>query len=246
MSREARASATRKRTRINRDIARVCAPEQNRKLPARRFPNANEAFITKRDDVARGSVVPWPLETEVPGFRTATERYTKAMIELSKKMLPIYACALELEETYFDRFFELPFYRMRQTRYPVVNGRAGEGEGIAPHVDTSFFTVLAVTGPGLVVWSERAQEWVAANPGKDELVVNTGELLKRLTNDKFLATRHLVPVNRGPRERYSLPFFFNAQGDVEMGVLPTCCSAEDPPKYRPTSYYDSQAAAQGE
>ena len=72
--------------------------------------------------------------------------------------LPIYARALDLKEDYFDEYFALPFYRMRQTRYPVVDAlNEDSGAGIAPHVDTSFFTVLAVTGPGLVVCESRAR-----------------------------------------------------------------------------------------
>ena len=37
------------------------------------------------------------------------------------------------------------------------------------------------------------------------------------------------------RERYSIPFFFHPNFDTQVTCLPTCCSAENPAKYKPTT-----------
>ena len=147
-----------------------------------------------------------------------------------------------------------------------------EGEyGINPHVDTSFFTILASTGPGLVVQArgdgdgdggERggAAEigWVRAPHRTDTFVLNFGELLARATNDRWPATRHYAlhaPAGAGgaaaegeeeDQSRLSLPFFFNATPTHRMGVIPSCCSATDPARYPPQSYLEGQGVAQGE
>jgi isopenicillin N synthase-like dioxygenase len=55
-----------------------------------------------------------------------------------------------------------------------------------------------------------------------------------------------VPPHQGPADRYSIPFFFNANADWPMRVLPTCTDEAHPPRYPVVSYRQSQAAAQGE
>jgi len=80
---------------------------------------------------------------------------------------------------------------------------------------------------------------------ENAFVVNSGELLKQWTNDRFLSVRHFANV-RGDQDRYSIPFFFNANADYPMECVPTCCSADNPPRYPAISYNESQAVVQGE
>ena len=132
------------------------------------------------------------------------------------------------------------------TRYHPVGDVPADEFGIAPHVDTTFFTLLAQDAEGLTIRSERTGEWVAAPVVPDALVVNTGELLRQWSNDRFVSVKHFVPPHQGPGDRYSIPFFFNANADWPMEVLPTCTDDSNPPRYPPVSYRQSQAAAQGE
>jgi len=72
-------------------------------------------------------------------------------------MLPLYAEALDLPPDYFAPAFKEPLYRMRLSPYP----KTPPGNfGINPHVDTSFFTLLVTSGPGLVVHSLARNTWV--------------------------------------------------------------------------------------
>ncbi len=118
--------------------------------------------------------------------------------------------------------------------------------GIAPHVDTSYCTILAQDRPGLTVFSERRKVWVNAPVVKNSFIVNTGELLKQWTNDRFLSTRHFANNNTGSESRYSIPFFFNANPHHVMSCIPSCCSDDSPAKYPPISYAQSQGVVQGE
>ncbi len=221
-------------------------PLKNRKLPARQTGNVNEAFIIKCDDKLGMDDNQWPDAVALPGFREQVVEYANNLEALGKRMLPIYARALEVSEDFFFDAFIKPLYRLRMTHYPAVPLDEQNAYGIAPHVDTSFCTILAQDQPGLTVFSERRKVWVNAPVVEDSFIVNTGELLKHWTNDRFLSTRHFANNNTSSTSRYSIPFFFNANPHYVMRCVPTCCSAENPEKYPPISYAQSQGVVQGE
>ena len=226
-------------------------PLKNRKLPSRDTGNVNEAFIVKCDDQLTMDDNQWPAEESLPGYRQCVENYAQNMVHLAKRMLPVYARALDMPDNFFDDAFVDPLFRLRMTHYPPVEKESVEKEsdnafGIAPHVDTSFFTILAQDQPGLTVFSERRKVWVNAPVIKNAFVVNTGELLKQWTNDRFLSTRHFANNNTGSVSRYSIPFFFNANPNYIMTCIASCCDDNNPAKYPPISYSQSQGVVQGE
>ena len=132
------------------------------------------------------------------------------------------------------------------TRYPPVKNREEREFGIAPHVDTTFFTILAQDGEGLVIYSEQRQCWIQAPMLEDAFIVNTGELLRQWTNDRFISVKHFASNNFSSHDRYSIPFFFNATSNYRMACIPTCCGADNPARYPPVSYLESQGVVQGE
>ena len=236
-------------------------PYGERRLPRRAKGNRNEAFLIK-SDLNHNQ---WLDDTILPGFRQGVELYAATIEALALKLVKVFAVALELDPSYFDAAFEQPFWRLRMTHYPPVignqrvvvvdeeeeNGAGGSvrAHGIAPHVDTSFFTLLLQDSPGLVIYSARRQKWIQVPFVKHAFVVNVGELLKQWSNDRFISARHFADNNNSSKSRYSIPFFLNANADYPMKCLPTCCSSADgsnPPKYPTISYNQSQAIAQGE
>lgn len=221
-------------------------PLKNRKLPARETGNVNEAFIIKCDDRLGMDDNQWPDTAWLPQFRGQVERYAYQMEALGKRMLPVYARALDMPDDFFHEAFVKPLYRLRMTHYPAVEFDPENAFGIAPHVDTSFCTILAQDRPGLTVFSERRKVWVNAPVIKNSFIVNTGELLKQWTNDRFLSTRHFANNNTGSVSRYSIPFFFNANPHHVMSCITSCCSEVNPARYPPISYAQSQGVVQGE
>ncbi len=220
-------------------------PLNNRKLPARDTGNVNEAFIIKADNVLSMDDNLWPAASLLPEFRSTVEHYAQSLNQLGLRMLPIYAAALDMPEDFFNEAFDKPLYRLRMTHYPAVPVQ-GEAFGIAPHVDTSFCTILAQDQPGLSIYSERRQCWVKAPALDNAFIVNSGELLKQWTNDRFLSVKHFANNNTGKTSRYSIPFFFNANPTYKMTCVPSCCGPNNPPKYPPISYAESQGVVQGE
>lgn len=221
-------------------------PIRERRLPERAKGNLNEAILFKQDRALRLADNPWLPEADIPGFRAAVETYAATIEGVALRLLPIYAVALGLPPDWFAPAFKSPFYRLRMTRYREVTDVEADQYGIAPHVDTTFFTLLAASGPGLTVFGEQRGVWLEAPIVPEALVVNTGELLKQWSNDRFKSVKHFVPPHRGAEDRYSVPFFFNATADYPMECLPTCHGPGNPPRYPTVSYLESQATAQRE
>jgi isopenicillin N synthase-like dioxygenase len=206
-------------------------------------PNLNEALFVARDlpgdhpDVLSGrrfrSANQWPLG--LPGFRETVTGYCDAMERLVRKLVPLYARALDLPAEYFDGPFKEPQYKLRMTHYPRQPNAPDDEFGIAPHTDTSFLTLLAPNNmPGLSIRTQSGK-WIDAPFVPDAFVVNGGQLLQRWTNDDFLATPHRA-VNRSGGERYALAFFCDSNIDWPVAAVPTCVGPDKPPKY-PTTYY---------
>ncbi len=177
----------------------------------------------------------WP--PGLPGFREAIVAYCDAMERLARKLVPLYARALDLPADYFDAPFAEPQYKLRITHYPPQADAPEDEFGIAPHTDTSFLTLVAPNAvPGLAIRTQSGR-WIEPPAIPDAYVVNGGQLLQRWTNDRFLATPHRA-VNRSGGERYALAFFCDARIDWPVAAVPTCVGPDNPPKYETTCYTD--------
>ena len=220
-------------------------PVGERKLPRRQSGNLNEAFIVKSDRETTSDDNQWLKEDEAPGFRDQVETFGKRLEALACRLLPAYASALGVEADFFDEGFSHPFWRLRMTHYPTQEASSPEAFGIAPHVDTTFLTLLLQDAPGLAIYHTPKDRWVEVPLVDGAFVVNSGELLRQWTNDRYLSVRHFANVD-GLESRYSIPFFFNAARDYPMECIPTCFSADNPARYPTLSYNQSQGVVQGE
>ena len=68
-------------------------------------------------------------------------------------------------------------------------------------------------------------EWVDAIAQPDQLMINVGDMLSRLTNNKLKSTIHQV-VNPARElwgtSRYSVPFFMHPMGEMPLNCLENC------------------------
>jgi isopenicillin N synthase-like dioxygenase len=211
-------------------------------------PNLVEAFFVKRDlpadhpDVLAGiryrCANQWPPADALPGFRHTIVEYCQSMESLCKRLLPVYAVALELPPDYFATAFAEPQYSLRMSHYPPAESGEADQYGVAPHTDSSFLTMLAQSElPGLAIRTP-AGEWIDAPIIPGAFLVNSGDMLRRWTNHRFLSTPHRVINRNANRHRYAIPFFFDATYNYPMACLPTCQGPENPPRYEPITYLD--------
>ncbi|KAG8166738.1 hypothetical protein KVR01_002427 [Diaporthe batatas] len=167
----------------------------------------------------RGEDFVWEGTSHLPGFKRDMLAYWQECLKLARRMIRIFALALDLPEGYFDG----------------INEGAADAPvdvGLGAHTDLQSFTFLWQDSvEGLQVLTKEGQ-WIKVPPIPNTFVVNIGDFLARLSNDRFTSTVHRV-YNRAPVDRYSMPFFFGEHHSSKCGVLPTCTSESNPPRYEP-------------
>jgi len=113
---------------------------------------------------------------------------------------------------------------LRVLHYPPIPGDAGpECVRSAAHEDINFITILvAAKGAGLQLL-DRDGTWLPVETAQSNLIVDSGDMLQRLTNGVIPSTTHRVVNPDGPNvSRYSMPFFMHPTSATSLEVLPSC------------------------
>jgi isopenicillin N synthase-like dioxygenase len=197
------------------------------KAPAKNHPDAGFRYARNL----------WP--DEPAGFREAAADYYYALGGLARRIMRIFALALDLPEDYFEPFIDDPISAMRMLNYPNPAAPPKPGQLRAgAHSDYGSLTILlADAAPGgLEIRSPRG-DWVAVPVVPGAFIVNIGDLMARWTNDRWVSTVHRV-VNpaldsRCSARRQSFAFFHQPNWDAEITCIPTCLAPGEHPKYGP-------------
>lgn len=181
----------------------------------------------------------WP--GEAPGLPAAALAYSAALDGLGKSLLPLWAEALGLDGNYFSPFFEHAHGYVRLIHYPPKPDLALDEYGLGAHSDTCFMTFLPRENePGIQVMDADG-EWFWPDTPADGIVINFGQFLERWSNGFVRATPHrVIPPLAG--HRYSLPFFYSPNLGQRCACLPSCQSADNPPRHEPVSFQEFHTA----
>jgi isopenicillin N synthase-like dioxygenase len=79
-------------------------------------------------------------------------------------------------------------------------------------------------------------DWVAVTALPEQVVVNVGDMLQRLTNNRLRSTTHRVvnpPREQWGNSRYSIPFFLHPRSNMPLDCLPACITTDNPLHYAP-------------
>lgn len=181
----------------------------------------------------------WDTTSHLPGFKETTIQFYQHRLALARKMIRLFALALGMPEDYFDAVVTNPGADALYTHYPATPANELENKGdvdvgIGSHTDITCVTLLWQDMSGGLQVLSASDEWLDARPIPGTLVVNLGDFLQRLSNDRFRSTVHRV-YNRQPTSRYSMPFFLGFNPDSVCKVVPSCIDEAHPALYEPIS-----------
>ncbi len=171
------------------------------------------------------------MVNELPEFNEVGKETYKMLEKTAKYVLRALALHIGLEETYFDEWIKNGNSILRPIHYPPISEEPKNAVRAAAHGDINLITLLmGAHGKGLQVKNHNG-EWVDAIAKLDQLMINVGDMLSRLTNNKLKSTIHQV-VNP-PRElwgtsRYSIPFFMHPISEMPLNCLEECIDDSNP------------------
>ncbi len=190
-------------------------------------PSQNEAYFLRREktpdhpDVLSNrrfhAMNKWPAEAAIPGFRANMLAYMGTIEALCRKLVRLYALALDLPETFFDACFAEPHIIQRMSRYPAIDGADESVDSLVAHTDSGFMTLLPPNRVQGLEINLPDGRWLEAPGVPDAFVVNGGDILHRWTNERFLSTPHRVR-NLSGQLRYAVPFFCDPDHDTDDRV----------------------------
>lgn len=171
---------------------------------------------------------------EVEGFNETLFAAYRAFEKSGKSLLQAIALYLGLDENYFDDFVEEGNSIVRAIHYPPITVEPKSAIRAEQHEDINLITLLVGASAGGLEILTKQNEWVGVTSLPEQIVVNVGDMLQRLTNNKLKSTTHRV-VNP-PRElwhtsRFSIPFFLHPKSSMDLSALESCVDQNHPKAY---------------
>ena len=126
---------------------------------------------------------------------------------------------------------------LRALHYPALSQDQFKSGAVraAAHEDINLITILCeATESGLQILT-RDGKWLDVETKAGQMVVDSGDMLSRMTNDVIPSTTHRVinPHNAKNKPRFSMPYFVHAYGNCELKIFENCVSPSSPAKYPP-------------
>ena len=167
----------------------------------------------------------WP--SEIPEFKKVLLDLFQTMDKMSHTLLEALGTALDLVPGTFSRMIEDGNSILRAIHYPPVEGQDTKNSiRAAAHEDINLITMLVgATDSGLEL-KDRDGQWLKVESQSDQIVVDSGDMLSRLTNDVIPATTHrVVNPDEAQTSRFSMPFFVHPNPEAVLKCLPSCVGA---------------------
>ena len=171
---------------------------------------------------------------DVDGFdRTFLEAY-RAFEKSGNALLAAIALYLGLPEDYFKEKIQNGNSILRAIHYPPITQEPKSAIRAEQHEDINLITLLVgASADGLQILT-RQGDWMPVTSLPGQIVVNVGDMLQRLTNNKLRSTTHRV-VNPSRElwhtSRFSIPFFLHPGSEVSLACLNECISRDNPKAY---------------
>jgi isopenicillin N synthase-like dioxygenase len=168
------------------------------------------------------------------------ERQLRKLVEAHEPLFKPIAQAifqgLSVDPHIYDDKLTGTNFGLRLNYYPPMTeeqDRSGAGR-LLGHEDVDLFTILpASRTDGLQVWNHNSRKWVRMRAPYGSIIINTGDYMQRITNDRLPSTTHRVgkPSDKSQRHaaRVSCPIAVYVWEDELLEVLPGLGTPKYPP-----------------
>ena len=174
---------------------------------------------------------------EVPELKEIGLEVYQRLEKTGVEMLRAIALYLGLNENYFDDKVKNGNSILRPIHYfPIENPEEVPDDAVraAEHGDINLITLLmGASADGLQVL-RRDGKWIPITALPEQLVVNVGDMLERLTNKKLKSTIHRVvnpPKEQMKTSRFSIPFFMHPRSEMDLTCLENCIDENNPKEF---------------
>jgi isopenicillin N synthase-like dioxygenase len=171
---------------------------------------------------------------EVAPFSPTMNKAYKAFEKSGKALLQAIALYLGLDEHYFDNHIHNGNSILRAIHYPPITSEPKSAIRAEQHEDINLITLLVgASADGLQILTKQ-NEWVGVTSLPEQIVVNVGDMLQRLTNNKLKSTTHRVvnpPREKWHTSRFSIPFFLHPRSEMSLACLQSCVDESHPKHY---------------
>ncbi len=147
------------------------------------------------------------------------------------KAISIY---LNLGDDFFDTKIKNGNSILRAIHYPPITMAPASAIRAEQHEDINLITLLVGASAGGLELLNMDNEWMPITPEEDEIVINVGDMLQRLTNNYLKSTTHRVvnpPKEEWHKPRLSIPFFLHPRSTMDLTCLESCVTEERPLNY---------------
>lgn len=176
----------------------------------------------------------WVKEGFEPIFREVVKAQEKLILPIMRSIFSYLGC----DENLYDEKLTKTNFGFRLNYYPPISEKddiSGAGRMLG-HEDVDLFTFLpAQNVEGLQVFNRQNNKWIRLNAPKGTIILNTGDYMQRITNDRLSSTTHRVgkPTDKTlfNKPRISIPMAIYLWEEEILEVLPNLGK----PKYEPIS-----------
>ena len=176
----------------------------------------------------------WPHEVE--SFNEIGSEVFITLENIGLTLLRAISMYLNLDINYFEDKVKGGESILRSIHYfPLDPSDISDGAvRAAAHGDINLITLLmGASADGLEILTKQ-NKWIPISSKEDELVINVGDMLERLTNKRLLSTVHRVvnpSIDKLGTSRYSIPFFMHPRPEMDLSCLESCCSQNNPKQF---------------
>jgi isopenicillin N synthase-like dioxygenase len=178
---------------------------------------------------------------ELPQFYDLGIQLFKSFETSGRHLLQAIGIYLEIGEFYFDRHVHNGNSILRAIHYPPITEEPKNALRAEQHEDINLITLLVGASADGLQLLNRLNIWIDITAPEGSIVVNVGDMLQRLTNNKLKSTTHRVinpPKEKWDTSRFSIPFFMHPRSEMPLSCLPGCVTERHPLAYQPITAGD--------